>query len=72
MRTAIATPTAAAMPMIDRNGMPATERPTSAIITVIPANTTAEPAVATARATDSSGSIPAPSWSRWREVMKSA
>ena len=41
--------------------MPATASPLSAIITVSPANTTAEPAVATASATDSSASIPAAS-----------
>ena len=70
--TAMATPTAAATPMMLRKGMPATDRPTSAIITVMPAKTTAEPAVATARATDSSGSMPSRSWSRCREVMNSA
>ncbi len=72
MRTATATATAAAMPIVDRNGMPATDNPTSAIITVSPANTTADPAVARARAADSSGSRPSRSWSRWREVMNSA
>ncbi len=51
--------------------MPATNRPTRAIITVSPANTTAEPAVARARAVDSSGSIPLRSWSRCRETMNS-
>ena len=68
----MATATAAAMPMVVRNGMPATDRPTSAIITVSPAKTTADPAVARARAADSSGSIPSRNWSRWREVMNRA
>ena len=52
--------------------MPATDRPTSAIITVSPAKTTADPAVARARAADSSGSMPSRSWSRCRDVMNSA
>ena len=43
MSTAIATAMAAATPMVVRNGMPATARPSSAMITVIAANTTAEP-----------------------------
>ena len=72
MTTAMPTPTAAATPIVVRNGMPATASPLRAIITVRPANTTAEPAVATASATDSSASIPADSWSRWREVMNRA
>ncbi len=46
------------MPIVVRNGMFATERPSNAMMTVIPANSTAEPAVATARAVDSSGSTP--------------
>ena len=54
--TAIATASAAATPIVVRNGMLATLSPSSAMITVIAANTTAEPAVATARAADSSGS----------------
>ena len=70
--TAMATPTAAATPMVLRKGMPATDNPQRAIITVIPANTTAEPEVATACATDSSGSMPSCSWSRCREVMNRA
>ena len=72
MSTATATAMAAATPMIVRNGMPATARPSSAMITVIAANTTAEPEVATARAADSSGSMPCFSWSWWREMMNSA
>ena len=61
MTTAMPTPTEAATPIVVRKGMPATARPLRAIITVRPANTTAEPAVATASATDSSASIPAAS-----------
>ena len=72
MSTAMATPIAAATPIVVRKGMPATARPQRAIITVIPAKTTADPDVATARATDSSGSIPSRSWSRCREVMNRA
>ena len=57
--TASATATAAAMPMVVRNGMPAKLSPTRAMSTVTPAKTTAEPAVPVARAADSSGSAPA-------------
>jgi len=57
------------MPMIVRNGRPATASPTRATITVRPAKTTAEPAVAVARAADSSVSMPVASWSRCRETM---
>ena len=70
--TASATATAAKTPITPRKGMLARVRPISAMQTVRPAKTTAEPAVATACATDSSGSIPVPSWSRCREVMKRA
>ena len=61
MTTAMPTPTEAATPIVVRKGMPATASPLRAIITVRPANTTADPAVATASATDSSASIPAAS-----------
>ena len=44
--TAIATPAEAAMPITVRKGMFATASPSSAMITVVPAKTTAEPAVA--------------------------
>ena len=54
-RTAIATMPAATSPMVVRKGMPTTESPASAIITVAPAKTTALPAVPTARAADSCG-----------------
>ncbi len=66
------TPMAAATPIVVRNGIRATASPHSAMITVSPAKTTAEPAVATARAADSSGAMPSRSWSRCREVMNSA
>ena len=67
------TPTAAATPMVVRNGMPATDRPDSAIITVSPAKTTAEPAVATASRDRLLGvHARRPSWSRCRDVMNSA
>ncbi len=49
--------------------MPAAKRQSKAIITVEPAKTTAPPAVAVARATDSFTSIPAASWLRWRLTM---
>ena len=70
--TAMATPIAAATPMVVRKGIRATASPHRAMITVRPAKTTADPAVATARAADSSGSIPSRSWSRCREVMNRA
>ena len=57
--TAMSTATAAAIPMVVRKGMPAKPSPTRAISTVIPAKTTAEPAVPVAREADSSGSTPA-------------
>ena len=68
----MATPIAAATPIVVRKGIPATASPHSAMITVSPAKTTADPAVATARATDSSGSMPSRSWSRCRETMNRA
>ena len=70
--TATSTVPAAPIPMTARNGMPTIDRPHSAMITVRPAKTTAEPAVPVARAVDSSGSIPAASWVRWRDRMNSA
>ncbi len=59
----MATATAAAMPIVVRKGMPAKPKPMSAMSTVMPANTTADPAVPVARAADSSGSTPARTWS---------
>ncbi len=61
---AMATPSAAATPMIVRKGMPATNRPMSAMMTVTPAKTTAEPAVAVAMAAAFAGSTPSRSSSR--------
>ncbi len=52
--------------------MPTTDRPTIAITTVSPANTTALPAVPTASAADSDGSTPWESWDRCRVTMNSA
>ena len=68
----MATASAAAIPMVVRNGICATLSPTSAMMTVIAANTTADPAVAIDRAADSSGGMPCFTWSWWRETMKSA
>lgn len=72
MSTAIATVPAAASPMMVRNGIPTTDRPASAMSTVSPANTTAEPAVPVARPIDSSMAIPARSWFRCRDTMNRA
>ena len=44
--------------------MPATESPTRAMMTVVPAKTTAVPAVPVARAAAASGASPRPSSSR--------
>ena len=70
--TATATEIAAVKPRVVTRGIPATASEQSAITTVVPAKTTAPPAVATARATDSSTSSPSASWRRWRLTMKSA
>ena len=51
--TATATVAAAAAPITVRNGICATDRPSRAMTTVAPAKTTALPAVASERATDS-------------------
>jgi len=68
--TSIVTAREANAPMIVRNGSCATAMPASAITFVTPAKTTAEPAVAVARATDSSSAIPVASWSRCRATMR--
>lgn len=52
--------------------MPTTASDRSATITVVPANTTAPPDVATERAIDSFVSIPARRCSWWRVMMNSA
>ena len=72
MSTAIVTVPAAARPITVRNGMLTTVRPTRAMTTVMPAKTTAEPAVAVAWAAASAGSSPSPRFWRWRERMNSA
>lgn len=72
-RTAIRTVAAPARPMIVRKGMPVMARAARAMTTVAPAKTTALPAVAVARAIDSSQSVPgSASCSRCREMTKSA
>jgi hypothetical protein len=63
-RTAIATVAAADRPMTVRNGIPTTVRPARAMTTVVPANTTALPAVAAAAPTASSGGFPVASSER--------
>ena len=67
--TEMSTAAAATRPIVRRKGMPTTLRPTSATITVAPANTTALPAVPTAVATDSSIGLPASSWDRCLDKM---
>lgn len=53
--------------------MPVADRAARAMMTVAPAKTTALPAVATARAIDSSASMSgSASCSRWREMMNRA
>ena len=59
-------------PSVVTSGMPTTASDSSATITVEPANTTAPPEEATARAIDSRVSIPAPRCWRCRVTMKSA
>ena len=63
---------AAARPITVRNGIWTTISPTSAITTVMPANTTALPAVPVAWAAASRGSSPSPTFWRWRDRMNSA
>ena len=58
--------------MFVTSGMSDTASEHSAITTVPPAKTTAPPAVAVARATDSCISMPCRSWSLWRVTMNSA
>ncbi|BFO14334.1 hypothetical protein SHKM778_07220 [Streptomyces sp. KM77-8] len=68
----MATAPADASPIEVSSGTPATDSPASAMTTVAPAKTTALPAVALARATDSTTGIPAASWPRWRDTMNRA
>ena len=53
-------------------GMPANASEQRAMITVVPAKTTAPPAVATDRETDAWTSMPSFICSLWRVTMKSA
>ncbi len=71
MSTATTMVAAAAMPIWVRNGMPTTNRPASAMTTVRPAVTTAEPAVPTAVATAVPTSAPCRSSWRKRVTMNS-
>ena len=57
-RTATATVAAAVRPILVAVGMPITDRPASAMMTVRPANTTADPAVPAATPAASCGSRP--------------
>ena len=68
---AMNTEPAAARPITVRKGMPTTDSPHSAMMTVSPANTTELPAVPTARGTESSGSIPLSRLLRCRDRMNS-
>ncbi len=71
-QTATTTAIAAVKPSVATSGMPAKASEQSAITTVKPAKTTAPPAVAVARATDSRTSIPSRSWSLCLVTMNRA
>ncbi len=71
-RTATATTRAEVYPSVVTSGMPTTASDSSATITVEPANTTAPPELAVARAIDSPVSIPSRRCSRCRVTMNSA
>ena len=71
-RTATATTSAAVYPSVVTSGMRTTASDSSATMTVQPANTTAPPEVALARAIDSRVSIPSRRCSRWRVTMNRA
>lgn len=70
--TATMTAIAAIRPMVVTSGMLATASDTSAMVTVLPVNTTAPPEVATARAIDSRRSRPSPRPRKCRVTMNSA
>ena len=70
--TATTTAIAAISPIVVTSGMSATASDTSAIVTVPPANTTAPPEVAVARAIDSCQSRPSSIPRRCRVTMNSA
>ena len=59
-------------PAAETNGSPAKASPRIATTTVPPAKTTACPAVARERPTDSATGTPAARYSRWRERRNSA
>ena len=71
INTAMSTHTAPTVPMTARNGMPVTFSASSAISTVEPANSTAEPEVPLASPIDSWSSIPSMSCRRCRLMMNS-
>jgi hypothetical protein len=70
--TATTTAIAAINPIMVTSGMFATASDTRAIVTVLPANTTAPPEVAAARAIDSRISRPSSRPRKWRVTMNSA
>ena len=70
--TATTTATAAIKPIVVTSGIPATANDTSAIVTVQPANVTAPPEVAAARAIDSRRSRPSLMPRKCRVTMNSA
>jgi hypothetical protein len=70
--TATSTTSADVYPSAVTSVMPTTASESSATITVVPANTTAPPDVATERAIDSFVSIPARRCCWWRVTMNSA
>ncbi|GIU98948.1 MAG: hypothetical protein KatS3mg014_0564 [Actinomycetota bacterium] len=70
--TATATAIEATVPIIPMKGIPETQRPQIATITVNPANSTAWPEVAMARPTASSTASPRCRPSRYRVTMNSA
>ena len=71
-RTATTTAIAAMRPIVVTSGIPATASDTSAIVTVPPANATAPPEVAAARAIDSCSSRPSFMPRKCRVTMNSA
>ncbi len=70
--TASSTTSAAVKPSVRTSGMPTTAREASATITVAPANTTAPPEDAIARAIASSIDMPSRRCWRWRLTMNRA
>jgi hypothetical protein len=67
-----ATVVAAPMPSPDTNCRPMSSMPSNDTTTVMPANTTARPAVSIAPTAASSNDCPARRFSRYRVTMKSA